>query len=369
LNIVNQIKSYVVIALCATFTSNVLAQDYFYSSDYDSSKVQIVLFHPTVSNIEHFRKLIEYKIINDSNIHFIGVYHANETYDYRDSEKYLKKNPLPCLSLYKITESIIKDSLYRKNACSDVFYKIFKHTNGMIFNGGPDIPPEIYGDSLNPLSEITDPYRHYFEVSFLFHLLGGSQNQSFKPFLEEKPNYHILAICLGMQSMNVAIGGTLIQDIPSVIYNKKNSYENLSVTDDNNHSNYWSVAYTGKDLSSGWYHQIKLIPKTFFSTVLKFDSTCTPLVYSSHHQCIKKLANDLQVVATSMDGKVIEAVIHKKYKNVIGVQFHPEKSFQYDSKYKIKLDGLSKPVFINEILVKDNTIAFYQKLWNYFMTY
>ncbi len=59
-------------------------------------------------------------------------------------------------------------------------------------------------------SETTDPGRHFFEVSFLFHLLGGSRNESFKPLLDENPGYMVTGFCLGMQSMNVATGGILI---------------------------------------------------------------------------------------------------------------------------------------------------------------
>jgi hypothetical protein len=61
---------------------------------------------------------------------------------------------------------------------------------------------------------ITDPHRHYLELSFLFHLLGGFQDESFLPLLEERPEYPVLGICLGMQSMNVATGGDMIRIFP-----------------------------------------------------------------------------------------------------------------------------------------------------------
>ncbi len=65
------------------------------------------------------------------------------------------------------------------------------------------------------LTRLTDPYRHYFEASFLFHLLGGSQNIDYTPFLEVNKEYTVYAICLGIQTMNIAAGGTMTQDIPS----------------------------------------------------------------------------------------------------------------------------------------------------------
>src|SRR5690606_40614006 len=69
------------------------------------------------------------------------------------------------------------------------------------------IPPGVYGEE-NTLSVITDPQRHYFETTFLFQLLGGFWNEDFKPFLNEKPKYMVTGFCLGMQTMNVATGGT-----------------------------------------------------------------------------------------------------------------------------------------------------------------
>ncbi|MEZ4908152.1 MAG: gamma-glutamyl-gamma-aminobutyrate hydrolase family protein [Saprospiraceae bacterium] len=46
------------------------------------------------------------------------------------------------------------------------------------------------------------------------------------------------------------------------------------------------------------------------------------MVVSSHHQAVKNIGKGLDIVATSMDGKSL-MLIHKKYRNVIGVQFHP----------------------------------------------
>lgn len=64
---------------------------------------------------------------------------------------------------------------------------------------GPDIPPAIYGEEQNPLTKVYDPYHHYFEASFIFHLLGGSQNRNYVALLNQKPNYLVHGICLGMK--------------------------------------------------------------------------------------------------------------------------------------------------------------------------
>jgi putative glutamine amidotransferase len=54
-------------------------------------------------------------------------------------------------------------------------------------------------------------------------------------------------------------------------------------------------------------------------------------VVSVHHQAIEKLGKDLVILATSPDGKIVEGVRHKRFPNVLGVQFHPEKRLLWDA--------------------------------------
>jgi putative glutamine amidotransferase len=69
--------------------------------------------------------------------------------------------------------------------------------------------------------------------------LGGYGNEDFEPFLKEKPKYLVTGFCLGMQTMNVATGGTLIQDIPAEIYGATTSEKTLEIGRANLHRNYW----------------------------------------------------------------------------------------------------------------------------------
>lgn len=66
-------------------------------------------------------------------------------------------------------------------------------------------------------TEIIEQIRHW-EISFMVHLIGGSQNHEVTPLLEQNPDFTIMGICLGMQIMNIAAGGSLYQDIPAQIY-------------------------------------------------------------------------------------------------------------------------------------------------------
>lgn len=105
----------------------------------------------------------------------------------------------------------------------------------------------------------------------------------------------VLAICRGIQVLNVALGGTLHQNLADAI------------TDSDSH---WDI-----------YHPVELVEG---SRVAKAMGTTKPTGgHSYHHQSIDRVAADLQIVAHSSDG-VIEAVEHRTAKWIVGVQWHPE---------------------------------------------
>jgi len=87
------------------------------------------------------------------------------------------------------------------------------------------------------------------------------------------------------------------------------------------------------------------------------------LVNSKHHQCIKKLGQQLQVEAVSLDGRVIQAISHKRYPNVIGLQFHPEDSEIYRINNPYVIAGSNKPVLLRKELKKDESLDFHLLLW------
>lgn len=295
----------------------------------------IILMHPTVNNVRTFEYLVNNNIPPlPKGYTAIGVYHSLEKFDYSKTEDYLQKNGITNISLVKIDAQISPKNLYGQNPCSDMFKKLFENSNGVIFFGGPDVPPSCYGEQTNLLTIITDPYRHYMELSFLFHLLGGNQDTTFTPLLSSRPDYPILGICLGMQSINIATGGTLYQDIPTELYNLKTVEDVIAVDPNQQHRNYLSNYGTDDDLMWGSFHQVNFTSSAFIVPNINGQN---PYVLSSHHQCIKKLGKNLIVVAQSMDGKIIESVTHAKYPNVFGVQFHPEAVEIYNSAEKLKM--------------------------------
>jgi len=124
----------------------------------------------------------------------------------------------------------------------------------------------------------------------------------------------ILAICFGVQSLNVFMGGTLIQDIPSYV---KGCIR---------HENYTA----GKCPR----HEIKISSGSILEEILE---TSEASVNSTHHQAVDRLGHGLQVDARAPDG-VIEAISSTTREHwILGVQWHPEKDFADD--------GLSQRVF------------------------
>ena len=309
------------------------------TSLFKANQQQIILMHPTVSNLKTFEYLTTNRIFPlPAGYKVLGVYHAKETYDYQQSEKYIKNNGLKNVQLMRITTPIPQDSLYCKNGVSPLFKQLVANSRGVIFFGGPDIPPATYGEPTNLLTVVTDPYRHYMELSFMFQLLGGNQNPAFRPLLENKPNFGVMGICLGMQTMNVATGGTLYQDIPTELYDISTAEGVLKQDANNQHRNYHTNLTDDSTLFHGSFHQIRLVEGGKLQDLVSTKEVM-PFVLSSHHQGVKDLGKGLMVAAWSVDGKVVEAIEHVRYPNVIGLQFHPEPRELYDSTMKLKFES------------------------------
>lgn len=153
---------------------------------------------------------------------------------------------------------------------------------GVIFSGGANIPPQIYGATPGPYLEATAPcFRPRFEKVIMETML--SQN---------KP---VLGICFGAQVLNVIHGGTLIQDISALIPNAIPHREAM--------------------------HEVYTEPGSFLREWIgeSFE------VASYHHQCVQRLASTARVAAKTQDG-VIEAIEFPEHRFCIGVQWHPEKT-------------------------------------------
>jgi putative glutamine amidotransferase len=170
--------------------------------------------------------------------------------------------------------------------------------DGLILSGGPDIAPERYRDAaLHEATYGIDSARDELELDLVYGALR-----------REMP---IFGICRGIQVLNVAMGGTLIQDAPS----------QHPGADAVGHRQYlrgleaWQIG-----------HDVDVVAPT----LLPYDSTSSLGVNSLHHQAIRELALDLIPVAYSPDG-LIEAVARAEDPDVFAVQWHPELMFESDA--------------------------------------
>jgi putative glutamine amidotransferase len=326
---------------------------------------KIFLLHPTVENIENFLALVKQKVIDIPDMEMVGVYYDKEAFDYTKSEKYLKENKIAHYTLMKLSGSLTIQNIYSENECTPAFRKIVQEAEAILFFGGPDIQPAIYGEKQHLLTEVTDPNRHLMETSLFFHLIGGSRNPDFKPLLLQKPNLIVRGFCLGMQTMNVAAGGTLIQDIPVEVYHVSTAEGMLAIDVKNRHHNYQTQLNPGCDVSWGLLHPIVFKNSGYLHDLCLGMEQQQPYVLSSHHQAAGKLGQNLEVIATSLDGKIVEGLQHKIFKEVIGVQFHPEQAPLYlpGSRFTNTPGNDYSP---NEQLVKEQSMAFHLKYWKDF---
>ncbi|WP_448522635.1 gamma-glutamyl-gamma-aminobutyrate hydrolase family protein [Pseudothermotoga sp.] len=162
--------------------------------------------------------------------------------------------------------------------------------DGMIFSGGVDIDPHHYNEEPHPgLGQIT-PERDELEIT-LCRIL----------YEMKKP---IFGICRGIQLINVALGGTLYQDIKTELPKVLKHYQE-------------APAYSPT-------HEVFIEKDSLLFSIVKMESL---RVNSFHHQAVKDVAAVLRVVARAQDG-VVEAVESSDEGFVLAVQWHPERMFR-----------------------------------------
>src|SRR5271154_3936026 len=168
--------------------------------------------------------------------------------------------------------------------------------DAFILPGSPaDVHPSLYKAAVHPNCSISDPCRESTDFAILAHA-----------FKEQKP---VLAICYGTQSLNVFLGGTLIQDIPSEI------------------ATTIQHPWTGHEGPEP-HHTIALEAN---SRIAHLAGAGEIRVNSSHHQSVLAPGKNLRIVAHAPDG-VIEAVEWTGDSNwVVGAQWHPERMATTDS--------------------------------------
>jgi putative glutamine amidotransferase len=331
------------------------------------SAVRLAIFNPEVFNIRALADLRKLGILDIPGLVVVGVYHVKQAEDFADSRKYVETNGLDWFKFHVVSAEISEPVLYKKNACTFEFELILKKTDGVIFFGGPDAPASIYGEKTSLLTEITDPFRHYLEASTVFQFLGGSQDEKFVPLLDARPDFAVLGICLGFQTMNIGTGGTLVQDIRWDAYGKTTFEEVIALGPEQWHTNPYRGLFPLDKLMSYNFHSLQLGDQSVFVKEMGFKSSDHPRILSAHHQGIGKMGKDLAATASSRDGRVIEAVEHKKFRSVLGIQFHPEHYALWDAepRYGTK-PGDARTSLLAILEGTPPSLEFNKKIWAWF---
>jgi putative glutamine amidotransferase len=164
---------------------------------------------------------------------------------------------------------------------------IVERVDGLLLSGGGDIEPRRYGESPHPTVRRTNAARDEFEIALTRAALAR--------------HLPVLAICRGLQIVNVALGGTLIQDIPSA----------LGSID---HTVIGHAVYDG--------HQPVTVESN--SLIAKATGETDLMVNSIHHQAVKDIAPGFRAVAWANDG-VVEGIEYEDERwPLLAVQWHPE---------------------------------------------
>jgi putative glutamine amidotransferase len=166
--------------------------------------------------------------------------------------------------------------------------------DGLLLTGGEDVAPERYGEPRHPSVVDVNPARDEFEIALLTEA--------------RRRDLPVLAICRGIQVLDVACGGTLVQDIPTQVPGALE--HRLPVPP---HEAY-SLAH------EVWIDRGTLLARLMRERLSDSDTCDTN---SRHHQAIKAVAAGFVVSATAPDG-VIEAIEDPAARFCLGVQWHPE---------------------------------------------
>lgn len=159
--------------------------------------------------------------------------------------------------------------------------------DGLVLQGGADVAPESYGDTAIKPEWAGDKIRDAYELELVHAFIAAG-----------KP---VLGVCRGMQIINVALGGTLYQDIPTQVASAANHRCEL--------------AYENK------FHGLNIVPNTRLAGLL---GASKGVINTIHHQSVNILGNNLVVEAYADDGKVVEAIRGTGKSYVFGMQWHPE---------------------------------------------
>ncbi len=169
--------------------------------------------------------------------------------------------------------------------------KLLSELDGVLLTGGGDVDPVLYGEDRHPTVDDAEPGRDEFEIDLARRAVAA--------------DLPLLAICRGAQVLNVAAGGTLVQDIPSAVTSE--------------------LRHSLQEPKNAVAHDVRVTPGSRLEHALgpTVDAAHTCRVNSRHHQSVGRVGDGLAASAVAADG-IVEAIERPDRSFCVGVQWHPE---------------------------------------------
>ncbi|MEK5231272.1 gamma-glutamyl-gamma-aminobutyrate hydrolase family protein [Lysinibacillus sp. FSL K6-0232] len=179
--------------------------------------------------------------------------------------------------------------------------EILALTDGLLLSGGHDIHPFLFGEDPSPNIGKVHPARDAVEVALIEEAITRKMP--------------IFGICRGLQILNVALGGTLYQDIDS-------DYAGTKLLQHAQQSDRMVAT-----------HYVQIAANNLLMDIIGQEKIA---VNSLHHQAVKILADNCQAAALSSDG-IVEAMVYKELPFCLAVQWHPEELATVGDQHALKL--------------------------------
>ncbi len=173
---------------------------------------------------------------------------------------------------------------------------VVRSVDGLLLTGGGDVLPTIYGAAAHAAFDPAEAGRDDYEIELVRRAIDA--------------DLPLFAICRGIQVLNVARGGTLVQDIPDEVAG--------------------DIEHVIKEPRFAIAHDIWMAPNSLLERLMKTrteNASEECAVNSRHHQAVKTLGEGLVSTATAPDG-VIEAIEDPSRRFCLGVQWHPENFYR-----------------------------------------
>jgi putative glutamine amidotransferase len=186
--------------------------------------------------------------------------------------------------------------------------EVVRRADGILLAGGGDVDPSMYGEAAHPTFGAAEPGRDVYEIELVRRALDA--------------DLPMLAICRGIQVLNVARGGSLVQDIASQL--ATTIEHRLAVP-----------PHAAVELA----HEIWLDKDSLLARLIGGPEVAEAVnVNSRHHQAARELGEGLVSTATAPDG-VVEAIEDPSRRFCLGVQWHPE-NFYRTGEFRSLFEGL-----------------------------